>query len=208
MKTFFAVKIALAPFVVFWALLDLATPGAALAAGLVLSIAGAAWRLHRREIKSLEIGGLAVFVSLGLAYPAAPQFIGAAAAPLSFVSLGLAALATVALGKPWTADYSRSAFAQAADSPVFHAVNMALSGLWGALFLLIAAAQMLRAGLWVTTGIVVVGALISIFGPKLLIRLAMGRFVSGADPRRTAAPRAAETIGRPAEVGFSSRSPR
>jgi len=36
MKTFFTVKFALAPFVVFWALLDFASPGTAIAAGLNL----------------------------------------------------------------------------------------------------------------------------------------------------------------------------
>ncbi len=188
MKTFITVKFALAPFVVFWALLGLSTPGAALAAGLVLSMAGSVWRFHRREIKSLEIGGLAIFASLGLAYVIAPQFVGANALPLSFIGLGLVALATVAWRKPWTADYSRAAFAQAAESPIFQAVNMALSGLWGVLFLLIAAAHMLHAGPWITTGIVVAGALISIFGPKLLVRFAIGRYIASLETYRWPAP--------------------
>jgi phytoene dehydrogenase-like protein len=188
MKTFISVKFALAPFVVFWALLGLSTPGAALLAGLLLSIAGSGWRFYRREIKSLEIGGLAIFAGLGLAYLIAPQFVGANALPLSFIGLGLVALATVAQRKPWTADYSRAAFAQAAESPVFQAVNMALSGLWGVLFLLIAAAHLLRAGAWITTGIVVAGAMISIFGPKLLIRFAIGRYIASLETYRWPAP--------------------
>ena len=188
MKTFITVKFALAPFVLFWALLDLSTPHIALVAGLLLSIAGSAWRFHKHEIKSLEIGGLAIFASLGLAYLIAPQFIGATAAPLSLVGLGLVALATVAWRKPWTADYSRAAFAQAAESPVFQAVNMALSGLWGVLFLLIAAVRLLDASAWITAGIVIFGALVSIFGPKLLIRFAMQRFISSLETYKWPAP--------------------
>ena len=121
---------------------------------------------------------------MGLADLIAPQFVGANAASLSFTGLGLVCLVTVARRKPWTADYSRAAFAEAAESPIFQAVNMVLSGLWGVLFLLIAAAQMLRAGAWVTTGIVVAGALISIFGPKLLTRVAIKRFIASLETYR------------------------
>jgi len=101
MKTFFTVKFALAPFVVFWALLDFASPGAAIVAGLILSVAGSAWRWRRREIKSLEIGGLAIFIGLGFADLTVPQFAGPNAAFLSLTGLGLVCLATVALRKPW-----------------------------------------------------------------------------------------------------------
>jgi len=189
MRTFFTIKFALAPFVVFWALLDLASPGTAIAAGFVLAIAGGAWRLHRREIKSLEIGGLAIFLGLGLADLIAPQFVAANAASLSFTGLGSVCIATVALRKPWTADYSRAAFAQAAESPIFVAVNMALSALWGVLFLLIALAHTLRAGALVTTGIFVVGAVISIFAPKLLMRVAILRRIAAHETYRWPAAR-------------------
>src|ERR1700682_5712206 len=163
MKTFFTVKVALLPFVIYWALLAREMPGAALAAGLFLSLAGCAWRLHTRDIKNLEIGGLVIFAALCLASLVVPDLVAAHAASLSFAGLGLVGLATVALRKPWTADYSRAAFAEAAESPIFHAVNMALSGLWGSLFLLLALAHMLNAGALVTTGIVALGALASLF---------------------------------------------
>jgi all-trans-retinol 13,14-reductase len=188
MKTFFTVKFALAPFVVFWALLDLAPPGAAIAAGLILSVAGGAWRWHRREIKQLEIGGLAIFLALGLADLFAPELTGAHAASLSFTGLSLICLATVALRRPWTADYSRAAFAQAAESPIFQAVNMALSGLWGVLFLVLALAHTVRAGVLVTTAIVVAGAAISIFGPKLFMRVAISRRIAAHETYRWPAP--------------------
>ena len=189
MKTFFTVKFALAPFVVFWALLDFASPGTAIAAGLILALAGGAWRWHRREIKNLEIGGLAIFLGLGLADLIAPQWTGTQAASLSFAGLGLVCLVTVALRKPWTADYSRAAFAEAAESPIFQAVNMALSALWGVLFLLLALARTLQAGVLLTTAIVVIGALISIFGPKLIARAAIKRRLAALETYRWPAPK-------------------
>jgi all-trans-retinol 13,14-reductase len=188
MKTFFTVKVALLPFVIYWALLVRDMPGAALAAGLVLSLAGFAWRLHTRDIKNLEIGGLAIFAALCLAALVVPDVVAAHAASLSFAGLGLVGLATVALRKPWTADYSRAAFAEAAESPIFQAVNMALSGLWGALFLLLALAHMLKAGALVTTGIVALGALASIFGPKLLVRVALSRRIVSQETYKWPAP--------------------
>src|SRR5262249_50422946 len=147
------------------------------------------WRWHRREIKSLEIGGLAIFLVLGFADLVAPEFAGAQAASLAFTGLGLVCLVTVALKKPWTADYSRTAFAQAAETPVFAAVNMAITGLWGALFLLLALTHTLRAGALITTSIVAAGALISIFAPKLLIRIAMSRRIAAHETYRWLAPR-------------------
>ena len=189
MKTFFTVKFALAPFVVFWALLDFAPPGAAIVAGLILALAGGAWRWHRREIKNLEIGGLAIFLGLGLADLIAPQWTGTQAASLSFAGLGLVCLVSVALRKPWTADYSRAAFAEAAESPIFQSVNMALSALWGVLFLLLALARTLQAGVLLTTALVVVGALISIFGPKLLARAAVKRQLAASETYRWPAPK-------------------
>jgi len=152
MKTFFTVKFVLAPFVIFWLLLDLSTAGSALAAGFALAVIFGAWRIYRREITSLEIGALAIFVVLGAAYLIAPSAVGPNAAALSFGTLGLTCLVTVARREPWTADYSRSAFPQAAASPIFAAVNMGISGLWGVLFLLIAVAHVLHAGPIVMTG--------------------------------------------------------
>ncbi len=189
MKTFFTVKFALAPFVVFWALLDLASPRTAIAAGLVLALAGGAWRWQRREIKSLEIGGLAIFLGLGLADLIAPQWTGAQAVSLSFAGLGLVCLVTVALRRPWTADYSRAAFAEAAESPIFQTVDMVLSALWGVLFLLLALARTLQAGVLLTATIVVIGALISILGPKFFVRAEIKRQLAALEAYRWPAPK-------------------
>jgi phytoene dehydrogenase-like protein len=188
MKTFLAIQLALAPFAAFWFLIAFATPATAIAAGLLSSAAWCAWRLYRHEITSLEIGGFATFLVLGTAQLLAPATLGANALPLSFAGLGLVCLLTVAWTKPWTADYSRAAFADVAGTPVFQAVNMALSGLWGALFMLLALAHGLHAGPAFTAAIVVSGAIVSIFGPRLITRAMIWRQIRATEKYRWRAP--------------------
>lgn len=198
MRTYLTVHLVLAPFAAFLILLGLTTPGTALAAGLVLAAAGCAWRAYKREIKSLEIGSLAIFCVLGLADLIAPDVVGANAAALLLTGLGLTCHITVVLGRPWTADYSRAAFPQVADSPIFHFVNLVLSALWGVLFLAIALARSVEAGPFVTWGIAGFGALVSIFGPRLITRWEIRRRITSVETYRWKAP---DFIGRSHDKG-------
>ena len=109
---------------------------------------------------------------------AAPAFFAGAALWLSFAGLGLTALVSVALKRPWTADYSRAAFAAESASPIFFVVNMLISGLWAVLFLLDAAILALHAGSLATSAVFGFGALASIFGPRLFIRLILARVIA------------------------------
>ncbi len=108
---------------------------------------------------------------------------------LSFVGLGLTALISVALKRPWTADYSRAAFAAESASPIFFAINMMISGLWAALFLIDAAVLALRLGGFATTAVFVFGAVVSIYGPNALIRFVLERQIAKAEDYRWPAPR-------------------
>jgi len=123
------------------------------------------------EIKTLEIVVLAIFAALTTAYCVRADFIAAHAIPLSFLALSFFALTTVVLRRPWTAEFSRAAYPDAAGSPIFISVNMILSALWGALFVLLALAYSWKLGSIVTTGIVVVGAIATVFGPKFMVRV-------------------------------------
>ncbi len=189
MKTLIVVHLGLAPLIAFWALIGLVSPGAALAAGLAVSLAMTAWRWTRREAFVLEIGALAAFLVMAAIDLVAPAFFAGAALWLSFLGLGLAALASVVIRRPWTADYSRAAFSAESASPLFFVVNMMISGLWAALFLADAAILALHAGALATTAIFVFGALASIFGPTALIRLVLERRIAKASDYRWPAPR-------------------
>ena len=188
MKTFLVVNLGLAPLIAFWVLLGFWSLGAAVAVGLAASLALAAWRLDRREFFILEIGGLATFLVMGALALAAPAFFPGAALWLSFAGLGLAALISVAIRRPWTSDYSRAAFAAESESPLFELVNMLISALWGALFLADALVLALRAGALATTALFAFGALVSIFGPKVAIRAILRRAIDTAERYRWPAP--------------------
>jgi phytoene dehydrogenase-like protein len=189
MKTFVAAQLGFVPLIAFWMLLGFASPGAALAIGLAASLAMTAWRWTRREVYLLELGALATFLAMAAIELAAPAFFAGAALWLSFAGLGLAALASVALKRPWTADYSRAAFPAESASPIFFIVNMMISGLWAALFLIDAAILALKLGGLATAAVFVFGALASIFGPTALIRLILARVVATAEDYRWPAPR-------------------
>ncbi len=188
MKTFLVVHLGLAPLIVFWVLLAFASPGAAVAVGLAASIALGAWRLARREFFILEVGSLVTFLVMGVLALAAPALFAGAALWLSFAGLGLTALVSVALRRPWTSDYSRAAFAAESESPLFEVVNMLISALWGVLFLADALVIALRAGALATTALFAFGALVSIFGPKVFVRAILQRVIDQAERYRWPAP--------------------
>ena len=189
MKTFLAAQVGFVPLIAFWLLLGFASPGLALGFGLAASLAMTAWRWTRREVYLAEIGALAGFVVMGAIDLAAPAFFAGAALWLSFAGLGLTALVSVALKRPWTADYARAAFSAESASPLFLVVNMIISGLWAVLFLLDAAILALKLGGLATTAVFVFGALASIFGPTALIRFVLERQIAKAEDYRWPAPR-------------------
>jgi phytoene dehydrogenase-like protein len=189
MKTLIVVHLGLAPLIAFWALLGFASPEVALAAGLAVSLAMSAWRWARREAFVLEIGALAAFLVMASIDLARPVFFAGAALWLSFVGLGLTALVSVVIRRPWTADYSRAAFSAESASPLFFVVNMTISALWAALFLLDALVLALKAGGLATTAIFVLGAVASIYGPMALIRFVLERRIAAASGYRWPAPR-------------------
>ncbi|GLH81287.1 hypothetical protein SSBR45G_61960 [Bradyrhizobium sp. SSBR45G] len=188
MKVFLIVKLALLPFIVFWALLGWQQPAWAVWSALALALAGNLWRASRSEIAVLELGGLALFVLLAIANDLAPNWTAANALWLSFAGLGVISLVSLAVGRPWTADYSRASYADSAATPQFQLINLLMTGLWGVLFLVLGLCRWAGVSSWITTAIVVVGALISIFGPRLAIRQALQRMRASREDHHWPAP--------------------
>ncbi|MGP0093180.1 MAG: phytoene desaturase family protein [Xanthobacteraceae bacterium] len=188
MRTFLTVKFALIPFVLFWALLGAGHADWAIWSGLALSLAGNAWRAIARDIVALEAGGFALFLLLGLAELAAPAWTTTNALWLSFAGLGAISLGSLALGRPWTADYSRAAYPENAGTPQFRVINAAMTGLWGVLFLALAACRFFGASEWASAAIVIAGALVSIFGPRFAVRFVLERVRAAQETFRWPAP--------------------
>jgi all-trans-retinol 13,14-reductase len=202
MKTFLIVKFALLPFSAFWALLAAGHPGSAIFSGLGLCAAGNAWRAYRRQFASLEAGALALFLALAVCETVAPAFTAANALWLSFAGLGAIGLISAAARRPWTGDYSRLAYPDAAETPQFRAINYATTILWGVLFLALAAARYMSLPGYVSGGIVGAGALASIFGPRLAIRVALGRLRAMQETFQWPAPALAPGRGQECDVAI------
>lgn len=188
MTTFLNVNLALLPFAIFSILVARGMPANAIYAGLMASAVLAAWRGYRGEIKSLELALLLIFSILAIGIFGFPEIVGRYAMTVAFAGLGAFAAATVLLGRPWTAEFSRADYASEASNPLFVMVNMIVSGVWSALFLLLAVASALKAGLAVTLAIVIFGAVISMVGPKLLIRQALARRIAARETYHWPAP--------------------
>ena len=188
MRTFLAANLGLAPYAIFWILLGVATPQTAIWFALLAAAALTLWRFGNHEFRILEAGAAPMFALLAVLAVVAPATLASEATALSFFGLGVLALLSVAQKRPWTADYARAAFAAEAESPVFHVVNKALSLFWGAMFLFNALAFHLHAPSWATTALFAFGALVSVFGPHQLIRLAILWQIAHADEFRWPAP--------------------
>jgi phytoene dehydrogenase-like protein len=175
MKTFLIIKFALVPFSLFWFLLAAGHPGQAIFGALALSAAGNAWRASRRQFAGLEAGALVLFAALGILEFSAPVFTAANALWLSFAGLSAISFASLAAGRPWTGDYARLSYPENAATPQFRMINAAITGLWGVLFLALGVCRYLALPGMVSSAIAATGVLISIFGPRLAIRIALNR---------------------------------
>lgn len=188
MSTFLNVNLALLPIVVFSVLFARGMPDSAVRAGLLASVVIATWRSYRSEARMLEGASLLIFALLAFGVFLWPNVVAAHALTLVFAGLGLFALGTVLLRRPWTSEFSRAAHAGEAGNPIFNSVNMMISGLWGVLFLLLALAGYLKAGAAVTSAIVIFGAVTSIVAPKWLIRRALAKRLAARETWRWPAP--------------------
>lgn len=188
MKTFLTVKLVLVPFAVFWALLAFHQPGWAIGLAAALALAGNVWRALRRELFVLEAGGLVLFAGLAALHLIAPAVAAANAAWLSFAGLSAISTLSLAARRPWTADYSRAAYPDNSGTPQFFVVNAAITALWAVLFAAIAACRYLGAPAELIGAIVTVGALVSIFGPRLAIRVVLQRLIDAHESYRWPAP--------------------
>jgi len=202
MKTFFAVKFALIPFAVFWALLGANHPGWAIWSGLILSSACNIWRSVNRDFVELEVGGLALFALLAVFQLVSHDWTASNALWLSFAGLGAISLASLIFGHPWTAYYARAAFPDNAGTPQFRIINAAMTGLWGMLFLVIGICRYFAVSEFITTGIVIAGALVSIFGPRRAIAYFLQRMRAAQETFRWPAPSFSQSTGADCDVAI------
>jgi phytoene dehydrogenase-like protein len=181
MKTFLNVNLALLPLAILTILFASGMRAEAIYAGMVASLLIGAVRLYRGEVRLLDRAMLAIFAFLTLGYLLLPDVVGAHALAFAFAGLGVLATASVLLRRPWTSEFSRADHPGEANNPIFTGVNMVVSGIWGVLFLLLALANLLNAGMGFNILIVVFGAAASMLGPRWLVRHALAKRIASRE---------------------------
>jgi len=176
MKTFVAVQLALLPAILFWASAGAGLGRHGLVLGALAGVALVLWNRRRGLGRPMETASAAYLVAAAIAEHTGVLAVPTAVA-LSFAVLGATALLTCVRGRPWTADYAAADYSGATDSPVFRVVNLALSLLWGGIFLALAGLIGVGASPIWSTLLTLAGALVSIFGPKRLIRFGLDRAI-------------------------------
>jgi hypothetical protein len=169
-KTYSAVKFALLPLAIFLFLAAYGWPTIAVATGLVISISVALWRFYSGEIKNLELAVVVLFCALAVGVFFLGDVVPAHAISLAFGGLAAYALASVILARPWSTEFSRAAYPEAVGDPIFFRINMIMSALWAALFMLVAITEEMTGSRVLRFAIIGLGAVVTIFGPELLRR--------------------------------------
>lgn len=200
MTTFLNVNRALLPLVILTVLTAGGLTQEAIYGGAIASVLIGVWRLYEGEVRILERATLAIFVLLAIAYRLFPAAVGSNAIAIALAGLGVFAIASVVIERPWTAEFSRADYQAEAASPIFAAVNMAISGLWGVLFMLLALVNLWHAGAAYSIAIVVVGALASTFGPRWLVRKALSQRIAARETYHWAPPALKLPAGDDADV--------
>lgn len=106
----------------------------------------------------------------------------------------------MAIGRPWTADYSRAAYPDNAGTTQFRMINAAITSLWGILFLALGFCRWFGVAGWITSAIVIFGALVSIFGPRLAIGLLLRRLRAERESFNWPAPNLVRQSGADCDV--------
>ena len=195
MKTLLNVNLALLPFAVFGILLASETPVIAIYGGLIVSLLIGGWGVTTGEIKLFEIATLSIFAVLSAGLLLFPDTVGAHATALAFFGLGVFASGSVIGRRPWTAEFSRADYSSAASNPIFASVNMIISGIWGALFLLLALASAIKAGFAVTDQrSSLLAPLHRSSAPRLLIRRALSKRIADRETYHWPAPYSAARL--------------
>ena len=188
MKTFLLANLYLAPFLTFTVLTSFGFPFAGSAIGLAVGLIWAVYRYGARlpaAFLSGQIIGLALVLFLLLADVALSDHL-ALAIVFAFITIGAAV--SVMTGKPWTADFSSREYSAVAELPAFLRINNVISSMWVVIYGWFAIANWAQLAELFTWTPLVVGAALSIQGPKWLIRRELRSVVAGDRRNDWAAP--------------------
>ncbi|MDO9709814.1 phytoene desaturase family protein [Paracraurococcus lichenis] len=188
MKAYLRAHLGLAPKILYFVGLALGWPLLGAATGLLAALVACGQQVRRGEWRPFD---LALLLGLALLVPVHALPIPALAPHGIALLLGLLAaggFVSLAIGRPWTMHVSAADYRGATETPAFLAVNRAMSALWSVLFAWFALAALAGlAGPW-RWGPMLLGALATAFGPKLLVRRALAAMIRQKAPETWPAP--------------------
>ena len=189
MKTFLLVKAALLPLPIYAVGAVLGVPGWGAAVGLLY---GLVWVLgrHRGALPPVFEGAQLVALALVVAAHAlAVAPVMAVSNAIVLAALAVGAWISIAIGRPWTGEFSAAAFAAVATSPLFHQINRQISLLWAVLFSWLAVAAFLKLPALASYGPVALGGLASTLLPRLLVQRGLAQMAAGDQRNAWTPPR-------------------
>jgi len=183
MKEYLAAHLLLAPFLVFTILAPFGYPLPGAVLGTLIGCLSCAKRYGLTlppVFMGAQVLGVGVVLICLLLRPDLKETTGLA---LVFAFLALGAAISVVQNKPWTAELSAADVGDFAKTPAFIKANAFFSGMWAVIFAWFAFAngqELAPIFRWVP---MILGGVITVFGPKLLMRLAIKRgLLPGPDP--------------------------
>ncbi|RTL69962.1 MAG: FAD-dependent oxidoreductase [Hyphomicrobiales bacterium] len=198
MRTFLLVKAALLPLPLYALGAWMGCPFEAAAAGLLYGIAWALLR-HRGKLpppfETALLAGLAVVV---VAHLAGAADLARHSNAIVLAALALGATVSIAIGRPWTGEFSAGEYQGASASPLFRIINAQISGVWAVLFAWFALASFLALPSLATTIPMVLGGIASVLMPRVLVKRALIRMAQGDQRNAWPAPDFAKPIVAPA----------
>ena len=203
MKTFLLAHAALLALPIYALGVWLGWPLSGAVAGLAYAMAWSVlWHRGKRPpvFEIAAIIGLAV-VALGQALGLSALIAGSTS--LLLLALGIGAAVSVAIGRPWTAEFSAGEYQGAAVTPLFKSVNMTISAMWAGLFGWMALASLVGMPALAHWLPVAAGGVASVLLPKILVRRALTAMAKGDQRNNWPAPNFAGATPAAAEADES-----
>ncbi|MDR3376361.1 MAG: NAD(P)/FAD-dependent oxidoreductase [Ancalomicrobiaceae bacterium] len=191
MKTVLVVKLAFLPILLYGLITAFGSPALALDVGAGLAVVQQAASLMLRRYRPMEaaiaIGlaglSLAAHLRLGTAngWPDDPAMV---ALPVIFLLEAATGFATCIAGQPWTSAYAGASYGSVRRSALFHTINMVLSAMWSALFVVFAALAFFHIGGRISEILTLAGLVISVAAPPVMVWLMLKRSIDARETWR------------------------
>lgn len=176
MRTYLRVKLAFLPAFLFGLLVAFGYPALALDVGALVGAVTTIWALADGRVRPMELALAGTFLVLAVAARFGVT-VTTHAVSVTLIVQGIVGLAMWARGAAWTEPYASRDYGSAARTQAFATINRGLSLMWSVLFLVLAAIGFAEVSGWFNWGVVAIGAVVSIYGPKLAVRWTLKRIL-------------------------------